>query len=330
MRPTDIADAGLVYVTDDEPGYTRIRRGRGFSYRSPNGSTVRSERIRTWIESLAVPPAWTDVWICRDPNGHLLATGRDSKGRKQYIYHPGWTELRDAAKFDRMFDFGRRLRRIRKRTRQHLDLTGLPRERVLALVVRLMDETLIRVGNSRYAARNDSYGLTTLRSDHVDVAGGSVSFAFDAKNSTPVEITVANPKLAKVVAACSELGGEEVFAYCDGDRMVDVDSSDVNDYLQEIASAEVTAKDFRTWGGSSVVFHHLATGGSSNGRLYLDAIDAAAAALHNTPAVCRASYVHPMLEDAHESGAILEAWQRSRSGTWYERAESGLLKALAA
>lgn len=323
--------AGLVYVSDDEPGFTRKKRGRGFSYTDPSGNLVTSQRHKDWFTGLAIPPAWTDVWICPTRNGHLLATGRDAKGRKQYLYHPEWMAARQEAKFDRMYDFGRALMRIRKRTTEHLELDGLPRERVLALVAQLMDETLIRVGNAEYAAKNSTYGLTTLRSSHVNVNGDVIEFAFEAKNATPIELAIANPDLAPLVAECEELGAEELFAYFDGNQVVDVTSNDMNDYLREVSGVDATAKDFRTWGGSSTAVRYLATTeGAVNGASpFLAAVDAAAEALHNTRAVARASYVHPALEEAFESGAMLRQWRKTRRGRWYQRPEGTLLKLLA-
>ena len=326
------AQVGLEYVSDEEPGVRRRRRGAGFSYAHEDGRAVESDRERERIRGLAIPPAWTDVWICPSPNGHLQATGRDAKGRKQYLYHPDWVDVRREANFDRMYDFGRKLIKIRKRTAEHLGLKGLPRERVLALVAQLMDETLIRVGNSQYATRNSTYGLTTLRSRHVEVDGDLITFSFEAKNSTATELTVANPDLAPLVAKCADLGGDELFAYSDGDEIVDVGSDDVNDYLRHISGFDLTAKDFRTWGASAAVVRHLAETelGDSNGAdAFLAAVDAAADLLNNTRSVARNSYVHPMLEDAFASGSICETWRKSRRGRWYERPEKTFLKLLA-
>lgn len=324
----DLEDAGLVYVSDEEPGHTRRRRGTGFSYHAPDGTVVPDD-VRTWIESLAIPPAWTDVWICPDPNGHLLATGRDSEGRKQYRYHDTWTELRDMAKFDRMFDFGRRLRRVRGVTGAHLGLDGLPRERVLALVVRLMDETLIRVGSDRYAQTNGTYGLTTLTSDHVEVSGDTVRLEFMGKNAKPVDMMVANPRLAELVRRCMRLDAPELFAYTnERGEVVDVTSSDVNRYLRDISRIDCTAKDFRTWGATATVVEHLAGCDVADDRPWLEGIDRAAELLNNTRAVCRASYVHPDLESAFHERRLHRAWAASRAGTWYSRSESALLKLL--
>jgi DNA topoisomerase-1 len=320
-------DVGLVYVSDEEPGYTRQKRGSGFAYRDRHGEAITA-RAREWIESLVIPPAWSDVWICADRNGHLLATGRDAEGRKQYLYHPTWTELRDAAKFDRMQDFGKRLKRVRRQTEHDLSLDGTPRERVLALIVQLMDETLIRVGNDRYAQVNSTYGLTTLTSDHVAVTSDRITFEFAGKNSKPVHLVVANPSLAKVVKRCLRLDAPELFAYTNahGD-VVDVTSADVNQYLRDLTRFDCTAKDFRTWGASSIVVDRLGHA-TSEGRGFLEAVDAAADLLNNTRAVCRASYVHPVIEEALVDQRLADTWASSRSGRWYSRSESALLKLL--
>ena len=248
------AQAGLRYVGDDEPGLTRRRAGRGFSYRRPDGSTLTDPVERARIDGLAIPPAWTDVWICRHPDGHIQATGRDARGRKQYRYHPRWREVRDADKFDHLLAFGERLGDLRSRLDQDLRRQGLPRERILALVVRLLDETLIRVGNPEYAADNETFGLTTLRRRHVDASDRRVVFEFVGKSGIDHEVRVADPRLARLVRRCSELGGHELFTYLDDNGAVRaVSSTDVNDYVRGIIGADTSAKDFRTWGGTVVV-----------------------------------------------------------------------------
>ncbi|HUG15837.1 MAG TPA: hypothetical protein VMM78_12575, partial [Thermomicrobiales bacterium] len=225
----------------------RVRRGRGFSYIAPDGSTLSDARARKRIESLTIPPAWTDVWICPSPSGHLQATGRDDRGRKQYLYHPRWRETRDVAKFDHTIDFGRALPAIRAATEEHLKLRGLPRERVLAAVVRLLETTMIRVGNEEYARTNGSFGLTTLRDEQVEVGTANVTFDFTGKGGKEHRITINDPRLARVVRGARDLLGEVLFQYRGDDgELRAVRSDDVNEYLREISGAEFTAKDFRT------------------------------------------------------------------------------------
>ena len=245
------AAAGLRYVTDARPGITRKRAGRAFSYRDPQGRPIRDRRALARLRALAIPPAWTDVWICPDPRGHLQATGRDARGRKQYRYHREWRAIRDAHKFDRILIFARALPQIRARVDADLRRRGLPRERVLATVVRLLETTLIRVGNAEYARDNRSFGLTTLRRRHVEVDGSTIAFEFRGKSGKLHKVTTRDRRLARIVLACHELPGQELFQYLDeqGVRR-DVDSADVNAYLQEISGEPFTAKDFRTWAGT--------------------------------------------------------------------------------
>jgi DNA topoisomerase-1 len=324
--------AGLRYVNDAGPGIRRVRRGKGFSYLGPDGKAVAaSERKR--IESLAIPPAWTDVWICPRPDGHVQATGRDAKGRKQHRYHPDWRRTRDASKYERLVDFGAGLPALRAAVERDLGLPGFPREKALALVVSLLDRTLVRVGNDEYAASNSSFGLTTLRADHAQVDGSRVLLDFVGKSGTQHRISVQDRRLAKLVRRCSELGGQELFSYLEGDRVCDVGSSDVNDYLRERTGAQVTAKHFRTWGGTCAAAAALAlcrppaTVKEAEAQV-IAAIDVAACVLGNTRAVCRSSYVHPAILDAHASGALLEAWQRSRATERASRAERAVLSVL--
>ena len=322
---------GLVYRPDEEPGIVRRPCGSGFTYVSPEGDTIRNGDLRAWIKGLAVPPAWTDVWISPDDSGHLLATGRDSEGRKQYLYHPRWVEVRDAIKFEHMIDFGRHLKGIRDRIHRDMQADDLSKRQVLATVVRLLDLTLIRVGNDRYAEDNETFGLTTLRSEHVAVSGDTVRFEFEAKNSTPMEATVVDERVAPIIASCLHVNGDRLFCYRSEDGgIIGVDSSQVNQYLRDISDPSVSAKSFRTWGASSTAVRHLAsegTGDDPDGE-YLAAVDAAAEVLGNTRAVCRASYVHPRVEEAHLGGEIRGAWSASRTSRWYQRCERALLKLL--
>jgi DNA topoisomerase-1 len=304
--------AGLRYVSDDRPGITRRRAGRGFAYRAPDGSPLTDRRRIAQIKALAIPPAWRDVWICPNPNGHLLATGRDARGRKQYRYHPRWRTVRDATKFDRMVPFGRALPALRARVERDLALRGLPREKVLAAVLRLIDVTLLRVGNDEYARLNDSFGASTMRNDHASVRGGRVRLAFRSKHGREVQVRISDRRLARIVRRCQDLPGEELFGYLDelgAER--DVRSEDVNDYLREVAGEDFTVKDFRTWGASVLAAGLLGEiGPGANER---DAVRRQNAAIRivahdlgNTLAVCRASYIHPTVLEAYREGRLQE------------------------
>lgn len=327
-----IADrAELRYVSDEEPGIHRHRKGRGFSYVRHDGSSVPSKH-KERIKRLAIPPAWRDVWICADPHGHIQATGRDDAGRKQYRYHPDWERVRDEAKFDRMAPFGRRLTRLRRHIEVDLNQRGLTRTRVVALGVAILDQTLIRVGNNRYTRQNGSFGLTTITNAHADVSGHDIQLNFIAKGGAQSEIALSDQRLAKLVAQCQELGGQSLFTYRepDGD-IASVRSDDVNAYLRSVTGLEVTAKDFRTWGASALLADRLGRIGSAehSEKALLGAIDEVADALGNTRAVARASYVHPAIGEAFSSGALEKIWTSSRSSRWLSRGESGLLKVLA-
>jgi DNA topoisomerase-1 len=303
--------AGLRYVTDTSPGIRRKRAGKHFSYIGLDGKPIRDPEELQRIKSLGIPPAWTNVWICPKKNGHIQATGRDAKGRKQYRYHPRWREVRDATKYDRIIAFGEALPLIRERTSRDLSLPGLPYEKVLATVVRLLDETLIRIGNEEYARENDSYGLTTLRSDHVDVSGSKVEFHFRGKSGKEHVTDIKDRQLAKIVKRCQELPGHELFQYYDEDgELRTIDSSDVNDYLREITGQDFTAKDFRTWGGTVIATHTLEEEGAfetqtQGKKNVVQAIKTAAGQLGNTPAICRKCYVHPGVIDAYLNGSLL-------------------------
>jgi DNA topoisomerase I len=315
--PTDPAAAaraaGLRYVNPNRPGITRRRAGRGFAYLDPSGATVRDPETLARIRSLAVPPAWTDVWICPSPHGHIQATGRDARGRKQYRYHPRWREVRDATKYDRMVAFGLTLPVIRERTERDLQGPGLPRQKVLAAVVMLLEATLIRVGNDEYARQNRSFGLTTMRDRHVDVEGASIEFRFRGKGGREHRVGLRDARLARIVKRCQDLPGQELFQYLDEDGQVqDVDSDDVNRYLREISGQDFTAKDFRTWAGTVAAAWALEEleafdSQAQAKRNVVRAIERVAAQLGNTPAVCRKSYVHPAVLDAYMEGSIIDA-----------------------
>jgi DNA topoisomerase I len=308
--------AGLRYVYDDRPGIRRVRAGKGFRYVGPDGRAVRDAETLKRIRSLVIPPAWTDVWICPVPNGHLQASGRDARGRKQYRYHPRWRETRDATKYDRMTAFGLALPAIRARTEADLALPGLPRPKVLAGVVRLLETTLMRVGNEEYARANGSYGLTTLRDRHVEVNGAAVRFHFRGKSGVRHAVDVNDRRLARLIRRCQDLPGHELFQYVDDEGATrTIDSADVNEYLREIAGSEFTAKDFRTWGGTVRVAEALLACEACERltrrkRNVVAAIAATARRLGNTVAVCRKCYVHPAVIEAYLDGSLAEALGR--------------------
>lgn len=311
--------AGLRYVTDHEPGLRRRRSGGGFQYLRSRGR-VRDPATLARIRSLAIPPAWTDVWICPTPDGHLQATGRDARGRKQYRYHPRWRAVRDDNKYARMVDFARALPRIRRSTRRDLARRGMPREKVLAAVVRLLEATLIRVGNDEYARDNHSYGLTTIRNGHAAVRGSKIHFDFRGKSGVEHEIGVDDPRLARIVRRCQDLPGQELFAYEGDDGQVhDVGSSDVNDYLREITGQDFTAKDFRTWAGTALAAQALKEfedfdSQAAAKRNITRAIERVAGRLGNTQAVCRKCYVHPAVIDAYLDRSLAATIKQRAAG----------------
>lgn len=328
--------AGLHYVTDELPGITRRRRGRGFGYVDETGAAITDSDTRARIASLAIPPAWTEVWISPDPLGHLLATGRDDRGRKQYLYHPRWREVRDGHKFGQLFDFGTGLPPLRATVEADLARRRFSRKKVLALVVRLLDETLIRVGNPEYAVANESYGLTTLQPEHVEVDGSEIEFDFVAKGGLARHLTVDDRRLADLVRQCHELGGQELFSYLGPDgEPVPITSTDVNDFLRQQTKAEVTAKTFRTWGATTAAAAALAITPLPETKAgveaaVLSAYDVAAAILGNTRAMARASYVHPVIPETYRSGELHDAWKRVRDVGWLERRERAVLRLLEA
>jgi DNA topoisomerase IB len=326
--------AGLVYVSDQEPGIARHRIGRGFGYRTPSGRPVRDARTLVRIRALAIPPAYTEVWICRDPRGHLQATGRDVRRRKQYRYHPQWAEVRDDRKFERLVAFGRALPRLRRRLRADLSLPGYPREKVLAIVVALLADTMARVGNRAYARDNHSYGLTTLRNHHLRfVAGGRARLKFKGKGGQASEIAIDDKRLAKLVRGCQQLPGQMLFQYRDDDGASQpVDSGMVNDYLRDAMGDDFTAKDFRTWGGTLHAVRGLAATSlpkkTRSGDLGERALAAAqnavvkevAVILGNTAAVCRKAYIDPVVFSAWRDGSLVAATAGARGQRQWEQA----------
>ena len=303
------ASGGLRHVTDTGPGIARRRAGKGFRYRDADGARVRTRQTLARIRALAIPPAWTDVWICPISNGHIQAVGRDARGRKQYRYHIRWREVRDETKYGRLTAFARSLPRIRRRVREDLARAGLPREKVLATVVGLLEATLIRVGNEEYARANGSYGLTTLRAKHVRVEGARLRFEFRGKGGKRHVVDLHDGRLARVVRLCRDLPGHELFQYVDdAGRRQSIDSADVNDYLRGIAGHDFTAKDFRTWGGTvlaSVALRGLDAGSATHARRQIvKAVAVVAEQMRNTPTVCRKCYIHPAIFDAFRASAL--------------------------
>jgi DNA topoisomerase-1 len=298
-------EAGLQYVSDERPGYRRKAKGKHFSYFDSQGKPIRDEQRLFRVKRLAIPPAWTDVWICPSPNGHIQATGRDARGRKQYRYHERWREVRDENKFDRLAQFAKALPNIRRRVTQDMKLQGLPRQKVLATIVRLLERTFIRIGNEEYARENKSFGLTTMKNRHVRVKGTQVRFRFRGKSGRPHEVDIADRRVAKVIAKCQDLPGQDLFQYLDEEGDVQsVTSQDVNDYLRQIAGADFTAKDFRTWGGTVLAAIALSTQEAFQTKKEAKsniktAICAVAEFLGNTAAVCRKCYVHPLIVEAY-------------------------------
>jgi DNA topoisomerase-1 len=306
----DVKAAGLTYVTDFDPGIRRRTAGHGFSYKDAAGDPVTDEPTLDRIRALVIPPAWTDVWICPSPRGHIQATGRDAKGRKQYRYHARWRQTRDAHKYDRLIAFGRALPRLRARVEHDLGLRNLPREKVLAAVVRVMEITLIRVGNEEYARANRSFGLTTLRDRHATIEGRHAEFEFRGKSGKVHRTGFSDPRLARVVKACQDVPGQRLFQYRDdsGDHRA-VESADVNAYLREAMGEDFSAKDFRTWAGTIAAARALALTGTCDStaeakRRIGVCVKAVAGLLGNTAAVTRQAYIHPAVLEAYRTGVL--------------------------
>jgi DNA topoisomerase-1 len=330
--PKEAAEsAGLLYVTDEDRGIRRERPGDTFEYFKPNGERLKDEAVLERVRKLAIPPAWTEVWICPRANGHLQATGRDARGRKQYRYHPQFREVREATKYEHMLEFARALPAIRATLAAHMALRGLPREKVLATVVHLLETTLIRVGNDDYAKANKSYGLTTLRNPHVKVEGSELRFQFKGKSGKQWRLQVKDRRIARIIRACQDLPGQRLFQYQDEDGEVrEVTSADVNAYLKEITGRDITAKDFRTWAGTVAAARALALqepcASATQARRNVNAcVKAVAGVLGNTAAVCRRAYIHPAVLEAYSTGALA-----LRSGTDARAFELSVLRFLGA
>lgn len=303
--------AGLSYVSDEGPGISRLRRGKGFRYLRHDGHGIGDAATLKRVRALAIPPAWTEVWICARPNGHIQATGRDAKGRKQYLYHPQFRELRETAKYEHLMMFARLLPKLRVRVAKHMATRGLGREKVLATVVHLLESTLIRVGNDDYAKQNQSYGLTTLRDRHVAINGSELRFQFKGKSGKTWRLGLKDRRVAKVVRACQELPGQDLFQYLDSDGIQhSITSSDVNAYLRSITGEDITAKDFRTWAGTLLAalalqeFEAFDSEASAK-RNVKAAIERVAARLGNTPTICRKCYIHPEVLNTYIEGSLL-------------------------
>ena len=315
--------ARLLYVQDTEPGIARVRAGSGFRYIGPDGQTIRHRETLLRIRSLAIPPAWTQVWICRKPRGHLQATGRDAKGRKQHRYHPQWRSVRDSSKYDRLIAFGQALPRLRTRVERDFRRPGLSREKVLAVVVKLLETTWMRVGNEEYARANGSFGLTTLRDRHAQIGSGSVHLRFWGKSGVWHEVGVLDRRMARVVKNCQDLPGQRLFQYEDDrGKPRSIDSADVNAYLRAVSGADFTAKDFRTWAGSLLAASALAGQGpwkneTEARQQVVQAVRFVAERLGNTVAVCRKCYIHPAILETHLRGHFPN---RSGARLWHRNA----------
>ena len=322
----------LCFADESLPGLRRRRYGKRYHYYDIDGERIRDEEDVRRINALAIPPAWQEVWICADRNGHLQATGRDARGRKQYRYHPLWRELRDCSKYGRLLAFGEALPRIRRQAEQHLQLPGLGRDKLLASALTLLDQTLIRVGNRRYAQQNRSYGLTTLRTRHVSLTGSAIRLRFRGKSGVEHQVTLRDARLARIIRRCLELPGQELFQYLDdqGERR-SLSSGDINEYLRQLAGADFSAKDYRTWAGSALALALLrgkAPESDTQGRKVLaETVKEVARQLRNTPAVCRSCYIHPLIVEAYLQGR-LAGLGPTRQRRWLDASETLLVRFL--
>ncbi len=327
---------GLKYVSNSQPGYRRIKKGKSFSYVDEVGKKVTNPKVLARISALVLPPAWQDVWICKNENGHLQATGRDARGRLQYKYHSAWSQARNEHKFDKLMLFGTIIGDLRKKIAADLSKQGMPKEKVVAAVLKIMEETHIRVGNDTYARENDSYGLTTITGDHVQVSGTKISFNFKGKSGVIHSSSLRDPKLSKIIKRCQELPGEELFAYNDENGNThDITSDDINRYLKENTGQNLTAKDFRTWGASAKAVEILMDkedvtdlNQTAWKKCQCEVIKEAASALGNTVAVCRKYYVHPKTFEAAKDGKIRKLRNKVKKPAGLSEAESILLALL--
>jgi len=328
-------EAGLRYVSENQPGYGRKAKGDDFEYFDTEGKAVRDEQRLLRIKRLAIPPAWADVWISPTVNGHVQATGRDARKRKQYIYHERWREVRDENKYERIVSFGKALPKIRRRVSKDLSLPGLPRNKVVAAIVQLLEDSFIRVGNEEYARENKSFGLTTMQDRHVDVKGSKIRFRFRGKSGIKHDVDVTDRRIAKMVLKLQDLPGQELFQYVDeNDEVRAITSQDVNDYLREMTGEDFTAKDFRTWAGTVLAAIALSAVGAFHTKKQAqanvkDAIDAVSKILRNTPAICRKCYIHPAVLETYLCGEPIEGLKRTiEKALTREDVEAAVLKFL--
>ena len=329
-------EVGLRYVTDKVPGIRRKRRGKGFTYQDESSNTkIDSEKILERIQKLVIPPAWEDVWICKFSNGHLQVTGFDKKRRKQYRYHEKWNVERNQSKFTRLVELGKSIGLLRSRIELDLKQPGLPRSKVVAAVVKLMFITQTRIGNALYAEENESYGLTTILNEHAEIEGSTVKLSFKGKSGVDHDISFSDKTLSKIIARCQELPGEELFCYMNGDEVVDINSSHVNEYLKDVTHQDFTAKDIRTWSGSCKALELMIELGPP-GKLtqtkwkkrHLEIVRGTALHLRNTVSVCRKYYIHPSVFEADSKGKLLVMWKKCRSSKDHTREEKLLLELL--
>jgi DNA topoisomerase I len=326
-------EAGLRYVSDDQPGFSRHRKGEDFEYFDTKGKPIRDEQRLLRIKRLAIPPAWSDVWICASANGHIQATGRDARRRKQYRYHERWREIRDENKYDRLISFGKALPKIEKRVQKDLALNGLPRAKVLATIVQLLERSFIRVGNEEYARENKSFGLTTMQDRHVNVKGSKLRFRFRGKSGRQHEVDVTDRRVAKIVLKLQDLPGQDLFQYIDDEGEVrDITSQDVNQYLREITGEDFTAKDFRTWAGTVLAAIALSVAGEFATKKQAkanikNAIEAVAKILGNTPAICRQCYIHPIVLETYLKGNSIDGLKQTEKELGKEISDAASAKA---
>ena len=320
VLPPEAVPPGVRYAIPKGKGIQRRRAGHGFAYLQPDGQVVKDDDTMNRIRSLVIPPAWTSVWISPSPNGHIQAIGFDARGRKQYRYHPAYRAMRDMVKFHRMREFGKAVERIRRVVARDLARPGLPKRKVLAAIVKLLETTYIRIGNEEYAEANGSFGLTTLRNEHVQILGEVLKFRFRGKSGQSHEIKLEDARLARVVRKCKCMPGSAVFQYLDADgKPVEVESGDVNEYLKDISKGDFTAKDFRTWGGTCLAANYLLEKQPVDGEkdvkaVLVDVVKEVASKLGNKPATCRKYYIHPMILEYYSAGQLAELAREFRKG----------------
>jgi DNA topoisomerase I len=332
QMPPGFKSTGLLYVNDNARGFSRKKTTKGFVFFDLKKKRIKDKKVIDRIRSLVIPPAWEQVWICPNPNGHIQVTARDARGRKQYRYHPEWRKFRDENKYGRLKEFGDALIDIRKKTDEDLSLPGLPKEKVLAVVVKLLERTFIRIGNESYAKENNSFGLTTLRDQHVKINGSSIQFQFRGKSGVKHSVGLNDRRLASIVKKCKEIPGYELFQYVDNDgNFQSISSTDVNGYLQSITGKDFTAKDFRTWFGSVLAADFLSKTPPEERTTFrkkkiVEVISGVAKRLGNTPAICKKCYVHPLVLEAYDDGTMFQL--KRKRGKKFRSAEEEFLMQL--